>query len=106
MGVSNTSRQTPSKALFWLAILHFKVTVIDVTLESLRLMLTRRPFEPMRVKTNSGKIFEIRHPEMASLARSAMVIVHANIDGSPSDKVEYISYLHIASVETLAGEAA
>jgi len=69
-------------------------------------MLTRRPFEPMRVKTSNGETFEIRHPEMASLARSAMVVVHADADGTPSDKVEYISYLHIASVETLAGVAA
>jgi hypothetical protein len=77
-----------------------------MTLEALRAMLTRRPFEPMRVKTSNGETFEIRHPEMASLARSAMVVVHADADGTPSDKVEYISYLHIASVETLAGVAA
>ena len=77
-----------------------------MTLETLKAMLTRQPFEPMRVKTSSGEIFEIRHPEMASLAKSAMVIVHPDADGGPSDKVEYISYLHIVSVETLAGAAA
>lgn len=74
-----------------------------MTLEALRAMLTRRPFEPMRIKTSNGEIFEIRHPEMASLARSALVVVHADADGSPSDKVEYLSYLHIASVETMTG---
>lgn len=68
-------------------------------------MLTRRPFEPMRVKTSNGETFEISHSEMASLARSALVIVHPDADGSPSDKVEYVSYLHVASVETLAGAA-
>jgi hypothetical protein len=77
-----------------------------MTLDALKAILTRRPFEPMRVKTSNGEVFEIRHPEMASLARSAMVIVHPNPDGSPSDKVEYVSYLHIASVETLIGEKA
>ena len=76
-----------------------------MTLEALKTMLARRPFEPMRVKTSNGEVFEIRHPEMASLARSAMVIVHPDADGSPSDKVEYVSYLHIASVETLTGAA-
>jgi len=76
-----------------------------MTLEALRTMLTRRPFEPMRVNTSNGQVFEVRHPEMASLARSAMVVVHPDADGSPSDKVEYISYLHIASVATLAGAA-
>lgn len=74
-----------------------------MTLEALRAMLTRRPFEPMRIKTSNGEIFEIRHPEMASLARSALVVVHADVDGSPSDKVEYLSYLHIASVKAMTG---
>ena len=69
-------------------------------------MLNRRPFEPMRVKTSNGEVFEIRHPEMASLARSAMIIVHPDAEGAPSDRVEYVSYLHIASVETLASAAA
>jgi hypothetical protein len=77
-----------------------------MTLEALRTMLLRRPFEPMRLKTSNGEVFEIRHPEMASLARSALVIVRPNANGSPSDEVEYVSYPHIASVETLAGAAA
>jgi hypothetical protein len=77
-----------------------------MTIEALRTMLNRRPFEPMLVKTSNGESYQIRHPEMAILARSAMVLVHPDADGTPSDKVEYISYLHIASVETLAGERA
>jgi hypothetical protein len=31
--------------------------------------------------------------------------LHPDADGTPSDKVEYISYLHISSVETLSGVA-
>jgi hypothetical protein len=77
-----------------------------MTLEAIRAILTRRPFEPVRVKTSGGEVFEIRHPEMASLAKSALVIIHADADGTPSDKVEYVSYLHVASVETLVGTAA
>ena len=56
--------------------------------------------------TSAGEVFEIRHPEMAMLARSALVVVHSDAKGRPTDKVEYISYLHVASVETLAGAAA
>jgi hypothetical protein len=77
-----------------------------MTLDAIKLLLTRRPFEPLRVNTSNGEVFEIRHPEMAMLARSAMAIVHADADGTPSDKVEYISYLHIASIETMMGAAA
>jgi hypothetical protein len=77
-----------------------------MTLEAIRSMLTRHPFEPLRVKTSAGEVLEIRHPEMAMLARSALVIVHPDGKGRPTDKVEYVSYLHVASVETLAGAAA
>ena len=77
-----------------------------MTLDALRAILSRRPFEPLRLKTSNGETFEIRHPEMASLAKSAMVIVHPDADGLPTDKVEYVSYLHIASVETMVGERA
>jgi hypothetical protein len=77
-----------------------------MTLEAIKAMLTRRPFEPMKVKTSSGEVFEIRHPEMAILAKSALIIVHPDADGSPSDRVEYISYLHVASVESVIGTAA
>ena len=77
-----------------------------MNLDALRPILTRRPFEPVRVKTTTGEVFEIRHPEMVSIAKSALVIVHPDAQGQPSDKVEYLSYLHIASVETLVGTSA
>ncbi|HET6251408.1 MAG TPA: hypothetical protein VFE47_27230 [Tepidisphaeraceae bacterium] len=40
------------------------------------------------------------------IKKSNEVIVHPDADRSPSDKVGYVSYLHIASVETLVGEKA
>jgi hypothetical protein len=43
---------------------------------------------------------------MASLTKSALVIVRPDPDGGPSDRVEYVSYLHVASVETVVGAAA
>ena len=43
---------------------------------------------------------------VATLGRSALVIVHPDADGGPSDKEQHISYLHIASVEAPAGRAA
>jgi hypothetical protein len=77
-----------------------------MTLDALRSTLMRRPFEPLRIKTTNGEVFEVRHPEMASLSRSALVVVHPDAQGQPTDRVEYISYLHIASVETATGAAA
>jgi len=79
-----------------------------MTLDALRTMLNRRPFEPMRISMSSGAVFEVRHPEMASLGKSAMLVVLPDPDGGPSDRWEFLSYLHIAHVETLAqsGKAA
>jgi len=74
-----------------------------MNIETLRTMLSRRPFEPIRVKTTHGDVFEVRHPEMALLAKGAMIVVHPDASGTPSDRFEVISYLHIASVETLTG---
>lgn len=74
-----------------------------MTLETLRALLTRQPFEPMRVKMSNGDVFEIRHPEMATLTKTGLIIVLPEPDGSPSERFEVCSYLHIASVETGTG---
>jgi hypothetical protein len=76
--------------------------ILCMTLDALRTMLSRRPFEPMRISMSSGAVFEVRHLEMASLGKSAMLVVLPDSDGGPSDRWEFLSYLHIAHVETLA----
>jgi hypothetical protein len=72
-----------------------------VTLQAIREMLTRRPFEPLRITMSSGQVFEVRHPEMASLARSRMTVTIPDADGEPSDRVEFLSYLHIAHIQSI-----
>jgi hypothetical protein len=71
-----------------------------MTLETLRAILTRRPFQRMRVKMSNGETFEIRHPEMASLTKTGLIVVLPEPNGEPSERFEVCSYLHIASVET------
>ena len=72
-----------------------------------------RPFRPTRAirhelgdPRRAALVFEIRPSEMVTFARSPMVKAHPDAAGEPSNKVEYVSYLHVASVETLAGQAA
>ena len=79
-----------------------------MTLEAIKEILNRRPFEPFRITMSSGTVFEVRHPEMAALAKSRMMVVLPEADGSPSERVEYLSYLHIAHIQTLehSGQAA
>ena len=72
-----------------------------MTLDAIREMLTRHPFEPLRITMRSGQVFEVRHPEMASLARSRMTVTLPDETGEPSDRVEFLSYLHIANIQSL-----
>ncbi|HEX5446119.1 MAG TPA: hypothetical protein VFW87_19990 [Pirellulales bacterium] len=72
-----------------------------MTVEILKEAMSRRPFEPFRVRMSSGDVFEVRHPEAAWLIRGGLYI------GLPSDKdlperAVYCALLHIAAVETLA----
>jgi hypothetical protein len=51
---------------------------------------------------SSGESFEIPHPEMALIMKAGLVAVLPDERGEPSDRIEFCSYLHIASVETAA----
>jgi len=73
----------------------------SMTLDAIREMLTRRPFEPLRITMSSGQVFDVPHPEMASLARSRMTVTLPDENGEPSDRVEFLSYLHIAHIRSL-----
>ncbi len=67
----------------------------------MRQLLTRRPFEAFRITMSSGQVFEVRHPEMAMLTKSRMMVTIVDERGRPSDQVEFLSYLHIAHVQTI-----
>lgn len=63
--------------------------------ETLRELLQRRPFEPFQIHLSNGETYSIRHPEMAMLLKTRIII------GDPdSDKMWICSLLHIASIES------
>ena len=58
------------------------------------------PFAPYRIRLNSGRTFEIRHPEMAVIGRSAVNIYSfSSGPAEPFDRMEMISLVLIESVE-------
>ena len=58
------------------------------------------PFVPYRIRLNSGRTFEIRHPEMVMIGRSAMhIYTFAGGPTEPFDRVEMVSLVLIESVE-------
>lgn len=77
-----------------------------MTVQTFREMLTRRPFQPVRLTLSSGQTFEIRHPEMAFLTRTSILIgIDLAEDGVPAE-FKIISLLHVASMEPITNQAA
>ena len=77
-----------------------------MTVQTFREMLARRPFQPVKLTLSSGQSYEIRHPEMALLTRTSILIgVDLAPDGVPAE-FKIISLLHVTSIEPLTSQAA
>lgn len=77
-----------------------------MTVQTFREMLGRRPFQPVKLTLSSGQSFEIRHPEMALLTRTSILIgTEIAEDGVPAE-FKIVSLLHVASMEPLTNRAA
>ncbi len=65
------------------------------------------PFVPYRIRFNSGRTFDIRHPEMIRVGRTAVTLftfVGDPID--PFERMEMLSRILIESVEPIDTPAA
>lgn len=69
--------------------------------ESLLAYVRATPFRPFRIVMNSGKTFEIRHPEMISVGRDVFIFWHAPSPGAPFESWDTISLLLIERLENL-----
>ncbi len=58
-------------------------------------LLRQQPFHPFVVQMSNGQAFEIRHPEMAAVQKSNLIISCAD-----SDNFEICSFLHMANAQT------
>lgn len=67
-----------------------------MTADSLRDVLDRDPFEPLRIVTSTGESFVIRDPHSVALMKSQVFIAQR-----ASDRTTFIPYLHVATVETI-----
>lgn len=62
--------------------------------ETLIRLLRQQPFQPFVVQMSNGETFEVRHPEMAALAKSNLIVSKPD-----SDEFEICSLLHVANVK-------
>ncbi len=71
-----------------------------MTVQNFREKLQARPFQPFRVVMSSGQSYEVRHPEMAFLSRTAIYVGIDAEDGVPAD-FRLCSLLHVTAIEPL-----
>jgi hypothetical protein len=77
-----------------------------MTVQTFRELLAQQPFRPFRLVMSSGQSYEVRHPEMAMLTRTDMLVgVDIAEDGVPAE-FRICSLLHVTAVEPLGGSAA
>jgi hypothetical protein len=60
------------------------------------------PFVPFRIRLNSGRTFDIRHPEMLRVGRTSVnVFTFAGEPSDPYERMEMLSLVLIESIEPL-----
>ena len=62
-----------------------------------------QPFRPIRVHISDGSFYDIRHPEMAYVTASQVMIALAMSEDDLPDKVVFCDPVHITRIEPLGG---
>ncbi len=72
-----------------------------MTVQTFRDLLKEQPFKPFRLVMSSGQIYEVRHPGMAWVLKSDILVgIDSEDDGIPAE-FNRCSMLHITAVEPL-----
>ncbi len=72
-----------------------------MTVQTFRDLLHRQPFKPFRLVMSSGQTYDVRHPEMAWLTRTDLLVgIDDPGDGVPSE-FKICSLLHVTAIEPL-----
>lgn len=76
-----------------------------MTVQTFRDLLVQRPFKPFRLVMSSGQTYEVRHPEMAMLTRTSILVgVDDPGDGVPAE-FKICSLLHVTAVEPVTSDS-
>jgi len=77
----------------------------EMTVQTFRELLANRPFKPFRLVMSSGQSYDVRHPEMAWLTRTDLLVgIDITDEGVPAE-FKICSLLHVATVEPLGATA-
>ena len=76
-----------------------------MTVQTFRELLARQPFWPFRLVMSSGQAYDVRHPEMALLTRTDILVgIDVADDGVPAE-FKICSLPHVMAVEPLGQSA-
>jgi hypothetical protein len=73
-----------------------------MTVQTFRQLLTQRPFRPFRLIMSSGETYEVRHPEMAMLTRTDILVGVGETDDNVPADFRICSLLHVTAVEPIS----
>ena len=59
------------------------------------------PFRPFRIVMNSGKSYDVRHPETIAVGRDTLIYYYRQKPGQPFDRVDMVSLLLVQNIEHL-----
>ena len=69
--------------------------------QTFRDLLTQRPFRPFRLQTSGGQAYEVRHPEVAWLTRTDILVgIDQTEEGVPAE-FRICSLLHVTAIEPI-----
>lgn len=74
-------------------------TIYRMTVQTVLELLRARPFKPFRVVMSSGKSYDIRHPEMAFLTGTDLLVGVRETDYGVPAEFRICPLLHLATVE-------
>lgn len=72
-----------------------------MTLQDFQRLLKTRPFQPFRIIMSSGERYEVRHPEMAFLLRTKLVLGLDPDRQGIADDWTMCSLLHVTAIEPI-----
>lgn len=73
-----------------------------MTVQTFRELLSQRPFRPFRLIMSGGQSFEVRHPEMAMLTCTGLLVgIGESEEGVPAE-FRICSLPHVTAVEPIS----
>ena len=72
-----------------------------MTVQTFREVLSKRPFMPFRLVMSSGETYDVRHPEMALLTKTDILVGIRLADDDVPAAFKICSLLHVTAIEPL-----